>query len=359
MNQREPQTDTSASISGVVYGARHACGALGEGSTPRTGCEIQLYNACELVGSRRTDAVGQYQFNHLIPGPYVVRQKVEPGWTQTFPGFQTRFTAGCVTDLNWGYSQAGRVPPQHWPTIAPDAAGDFQSPVAIPGGVATDLRDVLEIHYRPVATEKIMNDGHTIQVRYPTSAANYVQAGGEKFEFEQFHFHTPAEHLIDAMLADMELHLVHRHADGGLVVIGVLLQAVGERDHPALGPVFSSLSGLRHRGDEGTLPLDIDAGALLPATLTGFFYTGSLTTPPASQSVSWFVLETPVAISQRQLAAYQAIGDLNDFNPGNRPVQPLNGRRFNEINHEISLREGQHVTADFVNVETDQGQGRG
>ncbi len=51
-------------------------------------------------------------------------------------------------------------------------------------------------------------------------------------------------------------------------------------------------------------------------------YTGSLTTPPCSEGVSWFVIRDSVTVSPAQIAAFKEIISSN-----NRPVMPLFGRQ--------------------------------
>ena len=67
--------------------------------------------------------------------------------------------------------------------------------------------------------------------------------------------------------------------------------------------------------------VNINAAALLPATLGYYTYTGSLTTPPCSEGVRWMVLKTPSPVSAREVNVF-ATRYPNDA----RPVQPLNGR---------------------------------
>jgi hypothetical protein len=67
----------------------------------------------------------------------------------------------------------------------------------------------------------------------------------------------------------------------------------------------------------------VDADALLPADRAYYRYHGSLTTPPCTEGVEWFVLAEPVELSAAQIAAFRVLYDGN-----NRPVQPLNGRTF-------------------------------
>ena len=67
----------------------------------------------------------------------------------------------------------------------------------------------------------------------------------------------------------------------------------------------------------------IDAGALLPADKTFFTYAGSLTTPPCTEGITWYVLKAPIEMSQAQIAAYMKLEHLGHTN---RPIQSLGGR---------------------------------
>ena len=43
------------------------------------------------------------------------------------------------------------------------------------------------------------------------------------YQLLQFHFHWPAEHVIDGKRSDLEMHLVHKHSNSGkLLVIAVM-----------------------------------------------------------------------------------------------------------------------------------------
>jgi carbonic anhydrase len=65
----------------------------------------------------------------------------------------------------------------------------------------------------------------------------------------------------------------------------------------------------------------IDPSALLPATRGYFTYVGSLTTPPCTEGVRWFVLKSPLSLSEGQIATFAKL-----YPADARPVQPLNGR---------------------------------
>jgi carbonic anhydrase len=74
-------------------------------------------------------------------------------------------------------------------------------------------------------------------------------------------------------------------------------------------------------GDKKSIPAAIDVTDFLPADKGYYKFNGSLTTPPCSEGVSWFVLKHPVQISKAQHAIFQKLYKMNA-----RPVQPLNGR---------------------------------
>jgi len=59
----------------------------------------------------------------------------------------------------------------------------------------------------------------------------------------------------------------------------------------------------------------------MPGRTFQYGYTGSLTTPPCSQGVAWFVLETAIKVGLEEIEAFKKLYDHNF-----RPVNPLNGR---------------------------------
>jgi carbonic anhydrase len=67
--------------------------------------------------------------------------------------------------------------------------------------------------------------------------------------------------------------------------------------------------------------VSIDAAALLPPQRSYYTFSGSLTTPPCTEGVTWFVLKTPVEVAPAQIDAFGAVYPMNA-----RPVQPLHGR---------------------------------
>lgn len=69
------------------------------------------------------------------------------------------------------------------------------------------------------------------------------------------------------------------------------------------------------------LATPVNLTELLPDTGTVYHYLGSLTTPPLSETVEWYVCADTVMIGEQQLATYQQL-----FTANNRALQPLNDR---------------------------------
>jgi carbonic anhydrase len=69
--------------------------------------------------------------------------------------------------------------------------------------------------------------------------------------------------------------------------------------------------------------VSVNVADLLPSDPAYYTYLGSLTTPPCSEGVTWYVLKTPVQLSSEQVAAFGKVYPMNA-----RPIQPLNGREL-------------------------------
>jgi carbonic anhydrase len=227
--------------------------------------------------------------------------------------------AGAQDDVHWAYD--GDEGPEHWGELDPDYAlcstGKAQSPIDIVDPKDTDLANI-EINYHPMSPMKIVNNGHTIQV--VVDPGNTLTLDGVEYELLQFHFHQPSEHLIAGEHQPLEMHLVHKTAEGNTTVLGVLLKE-GSGGEP-FAPIFSNLP--TEVGTEQTIDVTVNLIDLLPESRITYRYEGSLTTPPCTEGVHWLVFTEPAEISAEQIAT------AAKFKTNARPVQPLNGRTVEE-----------------------------
>ncbi len=231
---------------------------------------------------------------------------------------ETAVTATATQPVQWTYSGEGA--PDRWGTLDPEFAacetGTNQSPVDLANATRTDLPD-LQFNYQPTPLD-IENKGHTVQVDYQPGSSFAVN--DTTYELLQFHFHTPAEHRLQGRELAAELHLVHRGPDGELAVVGVLIER-GDQN-AAITPLWNHLP--KAPGEEQQIAsVRINAEDLLPSARQHYRYAGSLTTPPCTEGVKWFVLDDPIELSAEQIDALHSV-----IGTSNRPVQPLGNREL-------------------------------
>jgi len=104
-----------------------------------------------------------------------------------------------------------------------------------------------------------------------------------------FHFHNRAEHRI-AGNPLIEMHIKTTDSSGGTAVFAVLWTDGATASDPTLEAAVLALS--TQRGE----PKAVDVGRLLQkfAQEPFYSYVGSLTTPPCTGKIRWFVLKDPI-----------------------------------------------------------------
>lgn len=226
--------------------------------------------------------------------------------------------SGCATmgheqadhTAHWDYAEHG---PEHWGDVSGTCdSGKAQSPINIIPTQSVQLDSSYEIAFaEDVHTDaKIFDNGHSIKV--VPSAGGKITLHGKDYTLIQFHFHGKSEHTIDGRQYDMVAHMVHQAKDKTLAVVGVMFE-VGETN-----TFIQSI--LDNIGKE----VNIDPQDLLPKDVSHYYhYVGSLTTPPCSENVQWYILKDTDSISNEQLKKFRKFYTNNE-----RPVQPVNSRHI-------------------------------
>jgi carbonic anhydrase len=224
------------------------------------------------------------------------------------------------THGHWSYE--GETGPEHWSELDPEftacAKGKYEAPIDIDAAEQSDLPP-LQFRYA-VSPLTIVDNGHTIMAPYAPGST--LTIGDARYELQQFHFHRPSEELVHGRASAMEVHLVHKDARGHLAVVAVLLDQ--GKASPVIEKLWEHLPTVKEKPATFT-SVSIDAKGLLPASHGYYTFAGSLTTPPCTEGVTWYVLKTPVEVSSEQIAAFAKLYPMNV-----RPVQPLNGRKILE-----------------------------
>jgi carbonic anhydrase len=222
------------------------------------------------------------------------------------------------TPVPWNYSDPSG--PDYWGDLEPDfkgcAVGQQQSPIDIRD--AQEQPDLAPIRFDyKLSPLKIINNGYTVQVNY--EAGSSITVNGVSLALKQFHFHHPSETAIDGQHFDLELHLVHLDsAANRTAVVSVLIKSGAE--NPLLRVLLGNVP--QSVGEEVTRKkVVINAASFLPGDQNYYMYDGSLTTPPCTEPVRWYVMKTLIEASPSQIAAFAKLYPNNA-----RPEQPLDGR---------------------------------
>ena len=149
------------------------------------------------------------------------------------------------------------------------------------------------------------------------------------YNVEQLHFHwgnnsnQGSEHEIDGKSYPLEMHIVHYNSKyksvseaveynkrDGLAVISVLFE-ISKHDNENLEPIIEKTRAVSSgEGEEfvsGSGIGGVSLADLLPkkADKNFFTYSGSLTTPPCAEVVTWFILKEKSTISERQINIFR------------------------------------------------------
>jgi len=223
-------------------------------------------------------------------------------------------------EFHWGYEKHNGA--EVWKEHYEAANGLEQSPIDIdlskvPGLTNSDRMLSVEQNYK--ATKgTIINNGHT--VTWSLADAGFVTFDDKNWELLQFHFHIPSEHTFCAKQTAIELHFVHKLVDGNeLLVIGHCFN-VGQ-DNAFVQQLVSF--------DEMPMNTEKDFDEVSFESIDFYnneyvHYAGSLTTPPCSEGVNWFVCKKIHEAGANQVAWFRKCIPFDNY----RPVQPMNHRKL-------------------------------
>lgn len=194
-------------------------------------------------------------------------------------------------------------------------SGKMQSPIDIPSSSVEKMEDngEIKLDYSSKITNA-ENNGHSIQI---TDSGN-AQINQRTFALTQFHFHAESEHTVDGKHYPLEAHFVNQSQDGRVAVIGVFF-----------------IEGVNNKGFQEVLD-DVtdnqkteitDIESMFPENKSYYHYLGSLTTPPLTENVEWYIMKNPVEVSKEQIKKFQEYYAHN-----NRNIQSLNNRVILEHN---------------------------
>lgn len=250
---------------------------------------------------------------------------------------------------------------EEWEDHYPSCRGLNQSPIDLPRFVDTQGQTkfllwfdyYLDPSVNDGTTAHIENDGHAIRylVRPNGIDLGYVKVGEYEYEAVEWTLHAPSEHSLDGAVFPLELQIFNAQrgqGPNGEPVTGVVAISILFREGPSnpfLAGIINSLHGEREplvwtvqKGSavgslKGNWSDVFNLENVLPrgnvAKEKSFFnYQGSLTEPPCSEGVDWWVLASPITASRSELRFFRrAIFNSRSMRRGNaRQVMPLGNR---------------------------------
>jgi carbonic anhydrase len=239
-----------------------------------------------------------------------------------------------LAEHKWDYKHEGH----DWAHICP--FGPIQSPIRITteethrsSKCFEEKYYPLELQYSPIMTRGrftkriyVVHGDYGKMLVYPPVDKKKPRV----FESVQFHFHAPCEHEVDGNLYDLEMHLVHKDIRKGTynAVLGFMFKNTG-KFNPFIQSTIDALEK----------PEKIDLAELLKEDPQFYFYHGSLTTPPCSENILWFLTSKVMEMDEKQLRFFTSRWAGNEgYAEGkgnNRELQPLYNRPiiyFDEVN---------------------------
>lgn len=247
------------------------------------------------------------------------------------PEIESKFGYLADTTPAWGYEEP-HITPDHWGTVAATCLGPRQSPIDLPVPASSAsppkpewLREFVT-NQTYTGSLTFTNNGHSFMLDltpWQFVLASSVLTDGV-YNLLQLHFHGGSEHTFAGKRYPLEVHFVHQRKGStgtdGLVVFGFVYD-YSSTNTPDL--LLSNLIGKlpAATGDTTTVTTAVPLASYIQDS-SFWTYPGSLTTPPCSESVTWFVSTRPITASHAQIDALAtALGDTY------RPTQPLNGRQ--------------------------------
>lgn len=228
-----------------------------------------------------------------------------------FSALSLFLTACSSPQPHWDYGQNG---PAHWQEFSKTcSSGHQQSPISISPGTHVHINTKYKLHLDEDihTTASVIDNGHSIKIT-PKAGAK-IELNSKLFFLLQFHFHGKSEHIVNGKRYPLVAHLVHQSPiDGQIAVLAVFFEQ--GKNNPLLDNILGNIGETIRIDPQDLLPID---------TAHFYHYTGSLTTPPCTENVQWFLLKQPVTASSDQIKAFRHYYVDNE-----RPIQEIYERQI-------------------------------
>ncbi|XP_023209788.1 carbonic anhydrase 1-like [Centruroides sculpturatus] len=256
---------------------------------------------------------------------------------------------------NWSYE--GLTGPKHWKKYYPACGRGDQSPIDIfKKGIKTILRrktsPLTYNHYENYVTHGIMkNVGSTVTLHIKDIKPSITFETHFKvtFNFEEIRFHwgdtnsKGTEHVFDGEHFALEMQLIHydnrfesydvAKVNGSNIAILAVLYEASTKENKHLTSIIETLDEITYVNQEARLKYAMKLRDMLPSSLDFIRYDGSLTIPPCTSGVSWWIYRDLHHISDFQISKFRKLS-MTKFNLSTNAwgnIRPLTGRFLRKV----------------------------
>lgn len=258
----------------------------------------------------------------------------------------------------WDYATMG----SNWPsdTNYPDCALNAQSPIDIPRTSLTNdhttTTDIQGSYGNRSGLSLLNSSGKTQKVAALTNNNLGTTTWNSKtYTMVQFHTHQPSEHTFDGMRYDMELHFVHQYGTATDFLVLTALFNIG----PTANTFLTNIGyGSGSSTTDGTKAISgnvnvWDVLGKIQGDKQYIYYSGSFTTPPCTEGVTFIIFRDALQMSKAQWDGYVTSLPNVTFSytgaSGNyRVVNALNGRTITQ--RYGVLKNAKLIIASIVSV---------
>ncbi len=229
-----------------------------------------------------------------------------------------------TNQAQWSY-QDEATKADKWADLSPEYArcskGKNQSPINIDSKKSLNVMTRgIKFNYGLIVPKSIRNTGKLIQVIVDNSHENpaNIKVDGIKFELLRLDIHIPSEHTLDDKHYPMEIEFVHKSKAGQFALVSRMV--VPGRPDRTLRKLLQQLP--MQKGEAALAANALRNSEMKKKYANYYRYSGSLTTPPCSEGVRWFIMKQPMTFSKQQYEKFRAAVKQDN----NRPLQKLNAR---------------------------------
>ncbi len=210
--------------------------------------------------------------------------------------------------------------PSHWPGVC--TSGQVQSPIDITKTEKAPIPPMapLFFSYQPTDLDMVNScNQYMIKVRFPKN--RWFKVARKPYRLSEIRFHEPGETAVNGKRPPMSLEFVHLSPEATLLIIEV--PVVVGKENPAIKTLWEHIP---EKGKESKPEgIKFNAMDLLPSDHGYYSFRGSLTDPFCNEGVNWFLMKSPIEMSQAQIDEYKKY-----YHNTARPLQPVNDRPIME-----------------------------